>query len=88
MKLTPAQRSMMVREFPDGRDDFILLHTAGDDKVAKALSNKGLGYFTDQLNVPWGEVMAYLTVITVPVLAFYLALQRVFIASVASTGVK
>ena len=48
----------------------------------------GLGYFTDQLNVPWGEVMAYLTVITVPVLAFYLALQRAFIASVASTGVK
>ena len=48
----------------------------------------GLGYFTDQLNVPWGEVMAYLTIITIPVLAFYLALQRVFIASVASTGVK
>lgn len=48
----------------------------------------GLGYFTDQLNVPWGEVMAYLTIITVPVLAFYLSLQRVFIASVASTGVK
>jgi hypothetical protein len=47
MKLTPAQRSMMVREFPEGRDDFILLHTAGDDRVAKALSNKGLGYFTD-----------------------------------------
>ncbi len=48
----------------------------------------GLGYFTDQLNVPWGEVMAYLTIITLPVLAFYLSLQRVFIASVASTGVK
>ena len=48
----------------------------------------GLGYFTDQLNVPWGEVMAYLTIITVPVLAFYLSLQRVFISSVASTGVK
>ncbi len=48
----------------------------------------GLGYFTDQLNVPWGEVMAYLTIITIPVLTFYLALQRVFIASVASTGVK
>ena len=48
----------------------------------------GLGYFTDQLNVPWGEVMAYLTIITVPVLAFYLSLQRIFIASVASTGVK
>lgn len=48
----------------------------------------GLGYFTDQLNVPWGEVMAYLTVITVPVLAFYLMLQKAFISSVASTGVK
>lgn len=48
----------------------------------------GLGFFTEQLNVPWGEVMAYLTIITVPVLAFYLSLQRVFIASVASTGVK
>ncbi|MBO6675781.1 MAG: carbohydrate ABC transporter permease [Rhizobiales bacterium] len=48
----------------------------------------GLGYFTDQLNVPWGEVMAYLTLITVPVLAFYLVLQRAFIASIASTGVK
>ena len=47
----------------------------------------GLGYFF-QLNVAWGEVMAYLTVITVPVLAFYLVLQRAFIASIASTGVK
>ncbi|MCT7374377.1 carbohydrate ABC transporter permease [Chelativorans salis] len=47
----------------------------------------GLGYFF-QLNVVWGEVMAYLTLITVPVLAFYLFLQRAFIASIASTGVK
>lgn len=47
----------------------------------------GLQYFF-QLNVPWGEVMAYLTVITIPVLAFYLVLQRAFIASIASTGVK
>jgi multiple sugar transport system permease protein len=47
----------------------------------------GLGYFF-QLNVAWGEVMAYLTLITVPVLVFYLLLQRAFIASIASTGVK
>jgi multiple sugar transport system permease protein len=47
----------------------------------------GLGYFF-QLNVAWGEVMAYLTLITVPVLVFYLFLQRAFIASIASTGVK
>jgi len=47
----------------------------------------GLGYYF-QLNPAWGEIMAYLTVITVPVLAFYLVLQRSFIASIASTGVK
>lgn len=47
----------------------------------------GLQYFF-QLNTAWGEIMAYLTMITVPVLAFYLVLQRAFIASIASTGVK
>ena len=47
----------------------------------------GLQYFF-QLNTSWGEVMAYLSMITVPVLVFYLFLQRAFIASIASTGVK
>lgn len=47
----------------------------------------GLQYFF-QLNPAWGEIMAYLTLITVPVLAFYLVLQKAFIASIASTGVK
>jgi multiple sugar transport system permease protein len=47
----------------------------------------GLGHFF-QFQVAWGQVMAYLTVITVPVLAFYLVLQRAFIVSIATTGVK
>ncbi|HWA20640.1 MAG TPA: carbohydrate ABC transporter permease [Devosia sp.] len=47
----------------------------------------GLQYFF-QLNVAWGEVMAYLSLITVPVLVFYLVLQRAFISSIASTGLK
>jgi multiple sugar transport system permease protein len=47
----------------------------------------GVQYFF-QLNTAWGEIMAYLTIITIPVLAFYLVLQRAFIASIASTGVK
>jgi multiple sugar transport system permease protein len=47
----------------------------------------GLGYFF-QLDVAWGQLMAYLTLISVPVLVFYLVLQRAFIASIASTGVK
>ena len=59
--------------------------------VAQSEENRpvlvGLQYFF-QLNVEWGEIMAYLTIITVPVLIFYLALQRAFIESIASSGVK
>ena len=47
----------------------------------------GLTYFF-QLNVAWGEIMAYLSVITIPVLLFFLALQRAFIESIASSGIK
>jgi multiple sugar transport system permease protein len=47
----------------------------------------GLQYFF-QLNVAWGEVMAYLSIITIPVLILYLSLQRAFITSIASTGIK
>ncbi|MEL6308305.1 MAG: carbohydrate ABC transporter permease [Chloroflexota bacterium] len=47
----------------------------------------GLQYFF-QLDTLWGEIMAYLTLITVPVLLFYLSLQRAFIESIASTGIK
>lgn len=47
----------------------------------------GLQYFF-QLDTQWGEIMAYLTIITVPVLLFYLSLQRAFIESIASTGIK
>ena len=41
-----------------------------------------------QLNIPWGEIMAYLSIITIPVLAFYISLQRAFIVSIARTGIK
>ncbi|MBZ0310793.1 MAG: carbohydrate ABC transporter permease, partial [Anaerolineae bacterium] len=47
----------------------------------------GLQYFF-QLNIAWGEVMAYLSIITIPVLVLYLSLQRAFITSIASTGIK
>ena len=47
----------------------------------------GVSYFF-QLDVAWGEIMAYLSVITLPVLAFFLSLQRAFIESIASSGVK
>ena len=47
----------------------------------------GIQYFY-QLNVSWGEIMAYSSMITVPVIALFIAFQRSFINSIASTGVK
>ncbi len=47
----------------------------------------GLQYFF-QLDTAWGEIMAYLSIVTIPVLIFYLALQRAFIESIATSGIK
>lgn len=47
----------------------------------------GLQYFF-QLNVSWGQIMAYSSIITVPVLALFVAFQRSFVSSIASSGVK
>ena len=56
----------------------------------------GLGYFWQLTSsntagegiLPWGELMAYLTIITVPVIILFLALQRAFVESIATTGIK
>ena len=47
----------------------------------------GLDYFK-QLNTSWGQIMAYASLITVPILALFIAFQRSFINSIASSGVK
>jgi multiple sugar transport system permease protein len=47
----------------------------------------GIDYFK-QLNVSWGQLMAYASMITVPVLVMFIAFQRSFINSIASSGVK
>jgi multiple sugar transport system permease protein len=47
----------------------------------------GIDYFK-QLNVSWGQIMAYATMITVPILVLFIAFQRSFINSIASSGVK
>lgn len=47
----------------------------------------GIDYFK-QLNVSWGQIMAYASIITVPVLALFIAFQRAFVNSIAASGVK
>lgn len=47
----------------------------------------GVLYFF-QLEVAWGRIMAYMAMITVPVLILFVMFQRAFTASIASTGLK
>jgi multiple sugar transport system permease protein len=47
----------------------------------------GMQYFF-QLNAAWGEVMAYTSLITIPVLIMFLIFQRAFVSSIAASGVK
>lgn len=51
----------------------------------------GLDYFwasTSEEGTQWGEIMAYSTLITVPIIIVFIIFQRSFVASVASSGVK
>lgn len=56
----------------------------------------GLGYFWQLTSsntagegiLPWGELMAYLTIITIPIIVLFLVLQRAFVESIATTGIK
>jgi multiple sugar transport system permease protein len=47
----------------------------------------GVQYFF-QLNPAWGELMAYTSLITLPVLIMFIAFQRAFVSSIAASGVK
>jgi multiple sugar transport system permease protein len=47
----------------------------------------GMQYFFQQ-DTEWGEVMAYATMITIPVLILFLIFQRSFVQSIATTGIK
>lgn len=47
----------------------------------------GMQYFFQQ-DTEWGEVMAYATLITLPILALFMAFQRSFVQSIATSGLK
>jgi multiple sugar transport system permease protein len=47
----------------------------------------GLQFFF-QRDLQWGQVMAYSTMITIPVLFFFFIFQNAFVKSIATTGIK
>lgn len=48
----------------------------------------GLQYFYVNFGTSWGQIMAYLTLLTVPIVILFLSMQRFFVRSVATTGIK
>jgi multiple sugar transport system permease protein len=51
----------------------------------------GLDYFwasTSEEGTQWGEIMAYSSLITIPIIIVFVIFQRAFVASVASSAVK
>lgn len=51
----------------------------------------GLDYFfasTTEEGTAWGQIMAYSTLITIPIIILFVVFQKAFVASVATSGVK
>jgi len=48
----------------------------------------GIGVFQNTPPVQWGDIMAYATLMTLPLLVVFLVFQRHFVQGVASSGVK
>jgi multiple sugar transport system permease protein len=51
----------------------------------------GLDYFfasTTEDGTAWGQIMAYSTLITIPIIILFVVFQKAFVASVATSGVK
>lgn len=47
----------------------------------------GVQYF-QQMTTSWGQIMAYSSLITLPIIAVFVIFQRQFVSSIAATGVK
>jgi multiple sugar transport system permease protein len=48
----------------------------------------GIGTFLTTPPVQWGDIMAYATMMTLPLLVVFVVFQRYFVRGVAASGVK
>ena len=76
--LTPAYRTEFAER---AKTDIIPAALTGVTWTASFVDTGSTG-------TAWGQIMAYASMITVPVLVLFIAFQRAFINSIASSGVK
>ena len=82
----PAVASVAILTFLPAWNQYLWpLMVVQDEKLRPVMV--GISYFF-QLDIAWGPMMAYATMITLPVLVLFLTFQRAFIGSIASSGVK
>lgn len=83
----PAYATMAILGFLFSWGQFLwpVMVTRGVDVRPLPL---GIGTFKTTPPVQWGDIMAYATLMTLPVLAVFVALQRWFVRGIASSGVK
>lgn len=83
----PAYATMAILGFLFSWGQFLwpVMVTRGVDVRPLPL---GIGTFKTTPPVQWGDIMAYATMMTLPVLAVFLIFQRWFVQGVAASGVK
>ena len=83
----PVFATVAILQFLTHIGDFLwpLMVTTGDTFRPLMI---GLQVFFGQQPRSWGEIMAFASMITIPILIVFLLFQRWFMQSVASTGIK
>ncbi|WP_093050410.1 carbohydrate ABC transporter permease [Salipaludibacillus aurantiacus] len=83
----PVFATVAIVLFINHWNDFLWpLVVANDDSMRTI--QIGLQYFMNQPPIQWGQVMAALTVATVPMLLIFIFLQRYYVQGLAHTGSK
>jgi multiple sugar transport system permease protein len=83
---TPVFASVAILTFIGAWNMFLwAIMTIQSDELRPVMV--GLLFFF-QRDTQWGEIMAYTTMITLPVLIFFFIFQSAFVKSIATSGIK
>lgn len=85
--ITPGIAAVIVYAFVTTWNEFIFALVFAQDSHVKTLPI-GIAEFTAEFTTDWGAVMAASTLMTLPVVALFIALQRLFIGGMTSGAVK
>ncbi len=82
----PVIATVAILQFLTRWGDYLWPTLSVQSELARPLT-VGMGTFFDQ-TPDWGQIMAYASMITIPVLVIFLLFQKWFVQSVATSGIK